>query len=306
MNGQSQSSKEVAKLVKSFAIQVDNLCQFLPQDKVAEFAALTPVELLHSTQRAAAEPEMTEWHNHLKNFRRLQKELELQNRGDNETLANLKDRQEQQRSEVENMRQMAVARDKLEFLEFCRPLVEYREYHKKFEELKVMKAQIEQEEEQLKAELEPAMHAVTTKQSYVEQISHARNHRKQRAQQLSNAASACEQKVKDLQMSMANLDSQISAEKKTAQKHKAEATQAQQKVNKLKRQLEEEAVEFDPSYYNEQLVSFPFLVGRKSQLVLMSALRGRNDSLSVSSRQERVKLSRNEVHSTKDPKSYQT
>lgn len=255
MNGRSVGPKEVANLVKSFAIQVDNLCQFLPQDKVAEFAALTPVELLHSTQRAAAEPEMTEWHNHLKTIRRAQKELELQNRGDNETLANLKDRQEQQRAEVENMRQMAVAREKLDFLEFCRPLVEYREYHKEFELVKHMKDQVEAEERQLKAELEPAMYAVTAKQSYCDQITQVRNHRKQRAQQLSIAAAACERKVKDLTSSMADLDSRISAEKKTSQKHKADATQAQQKVNRLKRQLEEDAVEFDPAYYNEQLVS---------------------------------------------------
>jgi chromosome segregation ATPase len=206
---------------------------------------------------------MTEWHNHLKTIRRAQKELELQNRGDNETLANLKDRQEQQRAEVENMRQMAVAREKLDFLEFCRPLVEYREYHKEFELVKDMKDQVEAEERQLKAELEPAMHAVTAKQSYCDQISQVRNHRKQRAQQLSSAAAACEQKVKDLTSSMADLDSRISAEKKTSQKHKADATQAQQKVNRLRRQLEEDAVEFDPAYYNEQLVSiFPSWCGK--------------------------------------------
>jgi chromosome segregation ATPase len=248
--------------VQSFAIQVDNLCQFLPQDKVAEFAALSPVELLHSTQRAAAEPEMTVWHKNLKDLRQNQKQLELENRGDNETLANLKDRQEQQRAEVENMRQMAVAQEKMELLELCRPVLEYRECHQKFEEIRMKKAQVEQEEEQLKTELEPALHAVNAKQSYVEQINHVRNHRKQRAQQLSNTASACEKKLNDLQEVMDGLDSQILAQKKSSQKHKSEATQAQQKVNRLKRQLEEDAVEFDAAHYNEQLVSFPFLVGQ--------------------------------------------
>jgi chromosome segregation ATPase len=250
--------------VQSFAIQVDNLCQFLPQDKVAEFAALSPVELLLSTQRAAAEPEMTAWHNHLKGLRQQQKQLELENRGDNETLANLKNRQDQQRAEVENMRQLAVAQEKLDLLQLCRPVLEYREAHKKFEEVKVRKAQVEQEEAQLKAEVEPAMRAVNAKKSYVDQISRVLNHRKQRAKQLSNAATACEKKMSDLQHSMDDLDSQIAAEKKSSQKHKSEATQAQQKVNRLKRSLEEDASDFDPTYYNDMLVSTPFLARQKN------------------------------------------
>lgn len=252
--------------MQSFAIQVDNLCQFLPQDKVAEFAALSPVELLHSTQRAAAEPEMTALHDHLKRLRQEQKQLELENRGDNETLANLKGRQEQQRAEVENMRQLAVAQEKLQLLELSRPLLEYREFHKKFEEVKVMKAQVEQEERQLQAELEPALHAVATKKRYVEQIGSVRTHRKERAKQLSNAASDCENKLTELQNSMEDLDSKIGAEKKSSQKHKSEATQAQQKVNRLKRSLEEDASDFDATYYNDLLVSFPSLIRPKRSM----------------------------------------
>jgi hypothetical protein len=64
---------------------------------------------------------------------------------------------------------------------------------------------------------------------------------------------------------MDDLDDQIAAEKKSSQKHKSEATQAQQKVNRLKRSLEEDASDFDAAYYNDQLVSFPSLARPKSQ-----------------------------------------
>lgn len=37
-SGESRSQKEVMNAISSMNIQVDNLCQFLPQDKVAEFA----------------------------------------------------------------------------------------------------------------------------------------------------------------------------------------------------------------------------------------------------------------------------
>ena len=73
IDGKQATLKAVQELVRSFSIQIDNLCQFLPQDKVCEFAALSPVELLNSTQRAAAPPEMLEWHDGLKLLRTKQK-----------------------------------------------------------------------------------------------------------------------------------------------------------------------------------------------------------------------------------------
>ncbi|KAK3700113.1 Structural maintenance of chromosomes protein 5 [Vermiconidia calcicola] len=70
INGKKANKKRVQELAQSFSIQVDNLCQFLPQDKVVEFAALSPVELLSSTQRAAAPQQMSDWYEQLKEWRK--------------------------------------------------------------------------------------------------------------------------------------------------------------------------------------------------------------------------------------------
>ena len=45
---------QVEELIKKLNIQVHNLCQFLPQDKVQEFAKMTPQELLENTQKAVS------------------------------------------------------------------------------------------------------------------------------------------------------------------------------------------------------------------------------------------------------------
>ncbi len=42
----------VEDLVNSLNIQVSNLCQFLPQEKVTEFAKMNPQELLENTEKA--------------------------------------------------------------------------------------------------------------------------------------------------------------------------------------------------------------------------------------------------------------
>ena len=45
---------QVEEQVAKFNIQVGNLCQFLPQDKVADFAKMTQQQLLESTEKAVS------------------------------------------------------------------------------------------------------------------------------------------------------------------------------------------------------------------------------------------------------------
>jgi chromosome segregation ATPase len=57
--------KRVQELVKRYNIQLDNLCQFLPQDKVAEFARMKPTELLQATELAIGDGELHQLHTSL-------------------------------------------------------------------------------------------------------------------------------------------------------------------------------------------------------------------------------------------------
>ena len=70
--GKQDTLAKVQELMASFNIQIDNLwylitscqilliifSQFLPQDRVASFAGLSPIQLLHETQRAVGGDEM--------------------------------------------------------------------------------------------------------------------------------------------------------------------------------------------------------------------------------------------------------
>ncbi|KAL4883907.1 hypothetical protein BJY04DRAFT_226228 [Aspergillus karnatakaensis] len=253
LNGKPASMKQVLKLAQSFAIQVDNLCQFLPQDKVSEFAALTPTELLNSTQRAAAGAEMVEWHDNLKSLRAEQKRLQADNQGDRDLLANLEDRQEMQRADVERMRQRAEITAKIEKLEALRPVILYKQLHMRFEEAKKEKASCQRELEVLEAELEPAMRSVKKKQSYCLQLDSVVRH-KQRAVDLAvRKATDLNKKVEEIEQTMKDLDSQIEAEKRSATNSRQQGSKIVQEINKLTRQMNENPVEFDPDWYNEQL-----------------------------------------------------
>lgn len=67
MNGERTTGQKVSNIVSDFGIQIGNLCAFLPQDKVAEFAQMNPRELLKATMEAAGDPNLTTWHNTLVN-----------------------------------------------------------------------------------------------------------------------------------------------------------------------------------------------------------------------------------------------
>lgn len=255
LNGQAVSKAAVLKLAQEFAIQVDNLCQFLPQDKVAEFAALTPIELLHSTQRAAAGEDMVEQHNGLKDIRAAQKKVEMDNRGDKDSLRNLEERQEAQRLDVERMRERAVIQQKIDNMEFFRPVVEYKDWHRGFEELKLKKNRAEEEFEQLRLDLAPAMEAVNAKVTYKDKISDVKDAREKQVQQLSTFAQLRGKRMEDLDRELQDLNATIEAEKKSGQKHREEAGLVQQTINRLTREQENGAVEFNPDDYNQQLVS---------------------------------------------------
>ena len=43
-------------------VQLDNLCQFLPQDRVVEFARLSPEKLLLETEKAIGNAELYDMH----------------------------------------------------------------------------------------------------------------------------------------------------------------------------------------------------------------------------------------------------
>lgn len=54
LNEKMVKAKEIEDLVAELNIQVDNLCQFLPQEKVAEFARMNNFQLLESTEKAVS------------------------------------------------------------------------------------------------------------------------------------------------------------------------------------------------------------------------------------------------------------
>ncbi|XP_077331082.1 structural maintenance of chromosomes protein 5 [Lithobates pipiens] len=145
INGRSASLKSVEEQVAAMNIQVGNLCQFLPQDKVGEFAKLSKTELLEATEKSIGPPEMHRFHCELKNCREKEKELENKCKGHEEVLEKLKQGNERYKQDVERYYERKRHLDKIKMLERKRPWVEYENCRQQYEEVKQRRDKLKEE-----------------------------------------------------------------------------------------------------------------------------------------------------------------
>ena len=254
INGKTANKSGVLDLARSFSIQIDNLCQFLPQDKVVEFAAMTPVELLQSTQQAAGSPEMVDFHEDLKKLRAEQKQLSLSGKGDKELLANLENRQEMARADVERFKQRAQVQERIGWLERCRPIPQWREANKASVAAKEKRKALTLELKELKRELGPTLRSVNAKQEYHEQIRKVVQSRTQGLQVAERDAENASNKMKKCDDTLQELDHRHDAEVRSGKSKREDQKRLQLGVRNLQKRVEEEPEPLDPGELTEQIV----------------------------------------------------
>ncbi|MEW5302675.1 MAG: hypothetical protein WDW36_005436 [Sanguina aurantia] len=96
IDGKSSTMEQVKALVSSFNIQFDNLCQFLPQDKVSAFAQMNPFQLLIETEKAIGDSALYNQHMQLIDLR---KDIAIQTVECNSLSKKLKGLQEEHRKQ---------------------------------------------------------------------------------------------------------------------------------------------------------------------------------------------------------------
>ncbi|XP_062115541.1 structural maintenance of chromosomes protein 5 isoform X2 [Humulus lupulus] len=125
LNGKVVPKKDIADITKRFNIQVSNLTQFLPQDRVCEFAKLSPVELLEETEKAVGDPQLPIRHRALIEKSKEVKNLERAIETNEKTLDQHKAYIAEQQREVERVRQREQLLVKAETMKKKVPWLKY-------------------------------------------------------------------------------------------------------------------------------------------------------------------------------------
>uniref|UniRef100_T1IJX8 Structural maintenance of chromosomes protein 5 n=1 Tax=Strigamia maritima TaxID=126957 RepID=T1IJX8_STRMM len=155
LNREPTSLKNIEDLMASLKIQINNLCQFLPQDRVADFVKMTKQELLENTEKAVGDEEMVKRH---KDLIKLQNDIAHLNTNFESNLQRLENEiQTNARLEekVQNYKDRELYMNIIEVLNQKKPWVEYEISRKLFNDMKNRKRELETELKQLKAKAEP-------------------------------------------------------------------------------------------------------------------------------------------------------
>ncbi|KAJ3447936.1 structural maintenance of chromosomes protein [Anaeramoeba flamelloides] len=126
LDGKKVTEKIIQQVTKKFGIQTNNLCQFLPQDRVYKFSAMSPSVLLEKTESVIA-PELYQKHLSLKNNQQKQEGIELQIEKLKHTRISIKQKNLSIQGQVQNYLKLSQLRDDLLLLEKKLVYLKYNE-----------------------------------------------------------------------------------------------------------------------------------------------------------------------------------
>ncbi|KAI1806929.1 P-loop containing nucleoside triphosphate hydrolase protein [Daldinia bambusicola] len=253
VNGKESTHSAVKALTSSLRIQIDNLCQFLPQDRVAEFAGLTPVQLLHETLRAAAPEEMITWHNQLKELHKKHKEVKGRLDACAETLKGHETRQQGSQADVDRLREREAIQKKIQDLKSARAIAEYNNLRRMVNEAKERTKEATKRLQELEEACGPALQAVNRKQEYRQRIESVVAERKNA---LKHAEGACDRLMQNLEAQeeqIKHLQNKKNAEEGSHSSKRADLGKIRRTITDLEAKLQNKPPEFAASDWNQRI-----------------------------------------------------
>lgn len=295
INGTQKSITNVRDLGRSFNVQIDNLCQFLPQDRVVEFSRLSPRDRLQETQKAAASPQMQDWHLQLKRFRGEQVQVSRKRSELGRNLQNLEGRQNLQRADVERMKERNVILKKVELLEKSRPFSEsvFRriEFHREQKRYKKVLRDFKALEEAKK----PAMAVVNGKKVYERKVGESAVSRNRALDRCKKEVEKCEKQKKEAGDNIKTCERKREEKMSNAKEQRDLVKRLETTIINLESQQENRPPEFDAAAYNSKIHELDReVIGLKDQIVEKNTI-GNKAAAQVESRKCDIKNTEDEI-----------
>ncbi|KAK7437355.1 Structural maintenance of chromosomes protein 5 [Stygiomarasmius scandens] len=177
LNGKAITGKEITAKMVELNVQIGNLCSFLPQDKVSEFAAMSPQQLLRETQRAAGDSNLTSWHDSLIEFGKEHRSIAEKVKEESDQLKQMKERNEAIEKEVERFNQRKQIEEEIATLELFIPGQKYRELLEEYHTIKAEQRRLHKKVAMLKQKNQPAhdlLDSLKTKHKQLEKVRETR------------------------------------------------------------------------------------------------------------------------------------
>ncbi|XP_076647779.1 structural maintenance of chromosomes 5 [Halictus rubicundus] len=155
LNEKLSNIKEIQDLTKSFDIQIDNLCQFLPQDKVQDFSKMNAQELLENTERSVGDPIILERHKQLIQYRTNHKNFESEMASKTKLLESKTQIHESLKEAVSGIKERKMIKKKIVSLKQKKAWLLYDQKRRELLKLKKKKVSAAAEVTTLEAKMKP-------------------------------------------------------------------------------------------------------------------------------------------------------
>lgn len=255
LNGRDATIKQIQHVTRQLRIQIDNLCQFLPQDKVAEFAGLNSVELLTRTLQAAAPEVIIEQQNSLKQLFDEQKAVSRQLATDAETLRGWETRQQGLQADVERLREREEIQARVADLQDARLVLDYDEKRRLFSECRESKRKAQERHRRLEERCAPSLEDVNLKQEYQRKVQDVLEARKRRGQEVEQDLMEIISRIEKVDEGIRTLEHKKMAEKESLDAKKKQVSGTRSKINQLEGQYRSNHFDFNPAEWNHKIVS---------------------------------------------------
>lgn len=283
IDGKKSNNKAVQELARSFSIQVDNLCQFLPQDRVVEFATLSPVDLLKETQRAAAPQHMAEWHDQLKIMGKEQRKGLEDQQALIDDLKSKEDRQRSQEDLVTRLRERNALQHQVQSLERMRPFAEYAALKNRHKGVKKDRKEADKAVRRLERKMQPNTEKIQAKKSYVNNVDVVA---KTRQRLLARTEADAEEKQKKCEKTGREMEAcvqELDADRKSGKAAKDNMRKLQNSIRDIQRALANPPEAFDAATLNEEIRAKSRLIRENENST--NTAQGEADTLKVQIRQ---------------------
>ena len=255
LNGKESSQKAIQNLMRQLKIQVDNLCQFLPQDRVVEFAQCTPVDLLHETLRAAAPEEMLQWQSQLQELHKDKKEVGAAVHSDTDALRNLENRQQGLQADVDRIREREEIQSKVELLRKAHLMCRYQDARQQYVDSKTRRVAAKQRLRRFERDSGPSLQAVNQKQEYAKRVGALIPLQRRAVKEAERASQDLAARVNTASDLVKEFQSKIDAERKGFETKKKDLQTARQKITSLQADIKQQPPEFNSADWNQKIVS---------------------------------------------------
>lgn len=253
LNGRDATIKQIQHVTRQLRIQIDNLCQFLPQDRVAEFAGLNSVDLLTRTLQAAAPEVITEQQNRLKELFDEQKLVSRQLATDAETLRSWETRQQGLQADVERLREREEIQARVADLQDARLVLDYDEKRRIFSECRENKRKAQERQRRLEERCAPSLEDVNLKQEYQRRVQATLEARKRRGEEVEQDLIEIVARIEKTEEGIRTLEDKKAAERHSLDTKKKLVSNARTKINQLEGQYRSHHYDFNPAEWNHKI-----------------------------------------------------